>query len=208
MDKDEFLYIIDQAKSRKSRFLPLVEELHERACACANSIQENPYWVSDIITGCVLSELSQHYPIRLDIGTFTGFSASCMALSYDGIVHTFDVHNFDPKVWERTDLARFIRSLPSPCIKPHSLDMPPGISEDILAPVGDCRYGLIYIDESHWDIVVKIHMERCLNNIETDGIILFHDACLSSVRRCAELYTDVFTPLEGKRVLAAYSPSW
>ncbi len=131
--------------------LPLANEYAEKHSSATDAllceihafIQENhaePHMISGPLQGNLLSMLSRMIkPKRiLEIGTFTGYSALCLAkgLSSDGILHTIELRKEDAAIAQ----AYFDRSEHAHQIKLHvgnALELLPAMAED---------WDLVFID--------------------------------------------------------------
>lgn len=137
--------------------------LQELAAETRNSI-EMPQMLSGHVQGRFLSLMSKllRPKLVLDIGTFTGYSALCMAegLAPDGILHTIDI---------KTTLApmvdRYVRKA--------------GLHQRIhqhLAPASDViptiagNFGLVFIDADKSNYVN--YLDQVIDRMEPGGLII------------------------------------
>lgn len=158
---------------------PIILRIEQKARKIARFIKENDLWVTDIQTGSLLNHLASNKKC-LDIGSFTGFSSYCMALTAD-LVHAFDAHSYDDKCWKDSDVAHKITELPGSCgtsfipFRSHYYHCPKRDTIYEVRAKPPTTYDLIFIDSSH-------EPENWLNEVlyyyqflNTDGIIICHD---------------------------------
>jgi len=125
---------------------------------------EQPHMLSGHIQGRVLSLLSriQRPKYILEIGTFTGYSALCLAegLSTDGQLHTIELRSSDAQLAQ----SYFDRSIYKNKIYLHEGDA------KALIPTLNYPWDLVFIDADKPGYID--YYELVLENLSQDGIIL------------------------------------
>jgi caffeoyl-CoA O-methyltransferase len=126
----------EYAEANSSETDALLREIH----AFTQNNHAEPHMISGPLQGNLLSMVSKMIkPNRiLEIGTFTGYSAICLAkgLSSDGVLHTIELRNEDAAIAQ----AYFDRSEHAHQIKLHA-----GNARELL-PVLDEDWDLVFID--------------------------------------------------------------
>lgn len=170
------------AERFSSRETPLLQEIAQ----FTRAHHAQAHMLSGQAQGAFLSFISKLLQPRriLEIGTFTGYSALCLAegLAPDGVLHTLEVHK------EEADIARgyFIRSSFRDRILLHegsALDILPGLSE---------QWDLVFIDA------------------DKTGYIAYYEAVMPYLRRGGAILADnvlfhgevLLDPITGKNAKA------
>ena len=168
----------------------------------SNVMLLNGRMVSGHVQGRVLSLLSNlvRPKIAVEIGTFTGYSALCIAegLACDGILHTFEIDDELEEIitnnFKKSDLRSKIQlhiadateGIPEMGLSPHSVDFAfiDGDKRDyqryyeLLMPLMRIG-GIIIADNTLWS--GKIAEEQC-HDRQTEGLRLFNDYVVSDER--------------------------
>lgn len=149
-------YIVNHSENEPEYLQQLTRETYQKIL--------QPRMLSGPYQGRVLSmiaKLAQPKTI-LEIGTFTGYSALCLAegLSPDGVLHTIDIReelvDFQQKHFDRSPFAKAITT--------HL-----GSALDII-PTLDSRFDLVFIDADKQNYVNYYH--AIIDKMNPGGIIL------------------------------------
>lgn len=149
-------YIVNHSENEPELLQQLTRETHLKIL--------QPRMLSGHYQGRFLSLLSKiiHPKTILEIGTYTGYSALCLAegLSYDGLLHTIDINeelfDFQRKYFDASPFGKQIIQ--------HA-----GNALDVIKTL-DIHFDLVFIDADKEDY--PAYFELVINKLNTGGIIL------------------------------------
>ena len=149
-------YVVKHSENEPQLLKALTRETYQKVL--------QPRMISGHYQGRVLSILSKliRPNVILEIGTYTGYSALCLAegLDPDGILHTIDINE------ELVDFQRryFNKSAYGPQILQHL-----GPAADII-PTLDTKFDLIFIDADKPNYIV--YFNQIIDKLNPGGVIL------------------------------------
>ena len=149
-------YVVKHSENEPQLLKALSRETYQKVL--------QPRMISGHYQGRVLSILSKliRPNVILEIGTYTGYSALCLAegLDPDGILHTIDINE------ELVDFQRryFNKSAYGPQILQHL-----GPAADII-PTLDTKFDLIFIDADKPNYIV--YFNQIIDKLNPGGVIL------------------------------------
>jgi predicted O-methyltransferase YrrM len=149
-------YVVKHSENEPQLLKALTRETYQKVL--------QPRMISGHYQGRVLSIISKliRPNVILEIGTYTGYSALCLAegLDPDGILHTIDINE------ELVDFQRryFNKSAYGPQILQHL-----GPAADII-PTLDTKFDLIFIDADKPNYIV--YFNQIIDKLSPGGVIL------------------------------------
>lgn len=149
-------YVVKHSENEPQLLKALTRETYQKVL--------QPRMISGHYQGRVLSILSKliRPNVILEIGTYTGYSALCLAegLDPDGILHTIDINE------ELVDFQRryFNKSAYGPQILQHL-----GPAADII-PTLDTKFDLIFIDADKPNYIV--YFNQIIDKLNPGGVII------------------------------------
>ena len=149
-------YVVKHSENEPQLLKALTRETYQKVL--------QPRMISGHYQGRVLSIISKliRPNVILEIGTYTGYSARCLAegLDPDGVLHTIDINE------ELVDFQRryFNKSAYGPQILQHL-----GPAADII-PTLDTKFDLIFIDADKPNYIV--YFNQIIDKLSPGGVIL------------------------------------
>ena len=149
-------YVVKHSENEPQLLKALTRETYQKVL--------QPRMISGHYQGRVLSVISKliRPNVILEIGTYTGYSALCLAegLDPDGVLHTIDINE------ELVDFQRryFNKSAYGPQILQHL-----GPAADII-PTLDTKFDLIFIDADKPNYIV--YFNQIIDKLSPGGVIL------------------------------------
>jgi predicted O-methyltransferase YrrM len=149
-------YVVKHSENEPQLLKALTRETYQKVL--------QPRMISGHYQGRVLSIISKliRPNVILEIGTYTGYSALCLAegLDPDGVLHTIDINE------ELVDFQRryFNKSAYGPQILQHL-----GSAADII-PTLDTKFDLIFIDADKPNYIV--YFNQIIDKLSPGGVIL------------------------------------
>ena len=149
-------YVVKHSEEEPALLKALTRETYQKIL--------QPRMLSGHYQGCVLSMLSKliRPKVILELGTFTGYSALCLAegLDKNGVLHTIDINeelvDFQKKYFDKSDYGTQII--------PHL-----GSALDII-PTLETTFDLVFMDADKPNYITYFH--QIIDKLNSGGVIL------------------------------------
>ena len=167
--------IIDKAEAYIEKFSSPLDVLLQQILEETNATHPHAHMISGAVQGNFLQMISHMVkPMKvLEIGTFTGFSALCLAagLQNDGVIHTIEIREEDATIAQNN----FDKSAFKESIKSHV-----GDAKKIISTLNE-EWDIVFIDADKVSYIE--YYELTLPNLKKGGFIiadnvLFHGQVL------------------------------